>query len=45
LLLAPVQVRGRLLGAVELVVLQAPDAATYEQFLSALDLLAINMTE
>jgi len=45
LLLAPVQLRGRLLGAVELAVLQAPDAATYEQFLSALDLLAINMTE
>jgi C4-dicarboxylate-specific signal transduction histidine kinase len=45
LLLAPVQVRGRLLGVVELAVLQAPDAATYEQFLSALDLLAINMTE
>lgn len=45
LLLAPVQLRGRLLGAVELAVLQAPDAATYEQFLSALDLLAIYMTE
>jgi len=45
LLLAPVQLRGRLLGAVELAVLQKPDAATYEQFLSALELLAINMTE
>ncbi|WP_156409997.1 cache domain-containing protein [Duganella sp. Root198D2] len=45
LLLAPVQLRGRLLGAVELALLQAPDAAAYEQFLSALDLLAINMTE
>ncbi|SFF76147.1 GAF domain-containing protein [Duganella sp. CF458] len=45
LLLAPVQLRGRLLGAVELALLQAPDAASYEQFLSALDLLAINLTE
>jgi len=45
LLLAPVQLRGRLLGAVELAVLRVPDAAAFEQFLSALDLLAINMTE
>jgi C4-dicarboxylate-specific signal transduction histidine kinase len=44
LLLAPVQLQGRLLGAVELALLQAPDAAGYEQFLSALELLAINMT-
>jgi len=44
LLLAPVQLQGRLLGAVELALLQAPDAAAYEQFLSALELLAINMT-
>jgi len=44
LLLAPVQLQARLLGAVELAVLQAPDAATYEQFLSAVELLAINMT-
>lgn len=44
LLLAPVQLQGRLLGAVELAVLQAPDAAAHEQFLSALELLAINMT-
>ncbi|MTW12041.1 GAF domain-containing protein [Pseudoduganella eburnea] len=44
LLLAPVQLQGRLLGAVELAVLQAPAAAAYEQFLSALELLAINMT-
>ncbi|MGW8392968.1 GAF domain-containing protein [Pseudoduganella sp. HUAS MS19] len=45
LLLAPVQLRGRLLGAVELALLQALDAAAFEQFLSALELLAINMTE
>jgi two-component system, NtrC family, C4-dicarboxylate transport sensor histidine kinase DctB len=45
LLLAPVQLQGRLLGAVELALLATPDAAAYEQFLSALDLLAINMTE
>lgn len=44
LLLAPVQLQGRLLGAVELALLQAPDGASYEQFLSALELLAINMT-
>jgi GAF domain-containing protein len=44
LLLAPVQLQGRLVGAVELAVLQAPDAASYEQFLAALELLAINMT-
>jgi two-component system C4-dicarboxylate transport sensor histidine kinase DctB len=45
LLLAPVQLQGRLLGAVELALLRAPDAAAYEQFQSALELLAINMTE
>jgi two-component system C4-dicarboxylate transport sensor histidine kinase DctB len=44
LLLAPVQLQARLLGALELAVLQAPDAATYEQFLSAIELLAVNMT-
>jgi two-component system C4-dicarboxylate transport sensor histidine kinase DctB len=44
LLLAPVQLQARLLGAVELAVLQPPDAATYEQFLSAVELLAIHMT-
>ncbi len=44
LLLAPVQLQGRLRGAVELAVLRAPDAAAYEQFLSAVELLAINMT-
>ena len=44
LLLAPVQLQARVLGAVELAVLHAPDAATFEQFLSAVELLAINMT-
>lgn len=45
LLLAPVQLSGRLLGAVELALPQMPEAAAHEQFLAALDLLAINMTE
>ncbi|WP_211232008.1 cache domain-containing protein [Pseudoduganella violaceinigra] len=44
LLLAPVQLQGRMLGAVELALLQAPDSVAYEQFLSALELLAITMT-
>ncbi len=44
LLLAPVLLQGRLLGVVELAVLQAPDAAAKEQFLSALELLGINLT-
>ena len=42
-LLGPIQVQGELLGAVELAVLQAPDADLKTQFDELLELLALNL--
>jgi len=43
LLLAPVLLQGRLLGAVELALLAKPDPQQHEQFLAAVDLFALNL--